>query len=140
MLHTKDFIVDDRIVFVGSQNRDWRALTQIHEIGAVVRNTAPGADFRGGVRLRKVRIIVANWSLREPMQVYLQSLALMPDIEVKYSALRETPQGFIPYARIEHCKPARRRRKRSPPFSSATGMGQVHRIEPGGHYAPPRVD
>ena len=212
VLHAKFFIVDDHIVFVGSQNWDWRALTQIHEIGAVVRSTRLARTFTGAfdfdwhlaahpdlpaarklaqrppdfapvtaqdplvieqdgapltisagfsphalmpdwldpelpqllalingaqhtldiqvmtlsafkdfgprgwwspldaalrnaaARGVKVRIIVANWSLREPDQAYLKSLALMPGIEVKYSALPEAPQGFIPYARVEHCK------------------------------------
>lgn len=213
VLHAKYFIVDGHTVFVGSQNWDWRALSQIHEIGAVVRNerlartfdaafefdwrlagdpnlpaaakrALQPADFapvttqdpviigqpgsapislfpafsppalnptwleqeqpqlvrfidsaqhtldiqvmtlsafkdygpRGwwpaldsalrdaAARGVKVRIIVADWALREPMQAYLQSLALMPGIAVKYSALPEAPQGFIPYARVEHCK------------------------------------
>jgi phosphatidylserine/phosphatidylglycerophosphate/cardiolipin synthase-like enzyme len=213
VLHAKYFVVDGEAVFVGSQNWDWRALTQIHEIGAVVRNTrlahtfeaafdfewalAADPDLPAAVRravlppdfspvtaqdpividqpdgkplvisaafsppallpiwldreepqllqfvrgaqhsldiqvmtlsafkdygpagwwapldaaLRdaaargvKVRIIVADWALREPMQAYLKSLALMPGIEVKYSALPEAPRGFIPYARVEHCK------------------------------------
>ncbi len=280
VLHAKYFIVDDRIVFVGSQNWDWRALSQIHEIGAVVRNArlahtfeaafdfdwqlaadpdmtaaarrvAQPPDFapvtardpivieqaaspplsvfpafsppamspawldreqpqlvrfidgaehtldiqvmtlsafkdygpRGwwpaldsalrdaAARGVRVRIIVANWSLREPMQAYLKSLALMPGIEVKYSALPEAPQGFIPYARVEHCKYAV-----ADGCASYIGTGNwswsyfattvdaslfiagpgpahtltdiferdwngpyVHRIEPGDHYAPPRV-
>lgn len=33
ILHAKYWIVDGRITFVGSQNFDWRALTQIHETG-----------------------------------------------------------------------------------------------------------
>lgn len=45
VLHAKYFIVDDRIVFVGSQNWDWRALSQIHEIGAVVRNARLAHTF-----------------------------------------------------------------------------------------------
>ena len=279
VLHAKFFIVDGETVFVGSQNWDWRALTQIHEIGAVVRSTrlaqtflaafdfdwhlaahpdlpsarklaqqppdfapvtaqdplvieqdgAPlvisagfsprtlmpdwldpelpqllalvnGAqhtldiqvmtlsafkDFgpRGwwapldaalrnaAARGVKVRIIVADWALREPMQAYLKSLALMPNISVKYSALPEAPQGFIPYARVEHCKyavaddrmsyigtgnwswsyfattvdaslfitgkaPAQ---TLSAIFNRDWNGPYVQRIEPGGHYAPPRV-
>ena len=213
VLHAKYFIVDGETIFVGSQNWDWRALSQIHEIGAVVRNerlartfeaafafdwrlagdpnlpaaakrALQPADFapvtaqdpviigqpgsapislfpafsppalnpawleqeqpqlvrfidsaqhtldiqvmtlsafknygpRGwwpaldnalrdaAARGVKVRIIVADWSLHEPMQAYLKSLALMPGIAVRYSSLPEAPQGFIPYARVEHCK------------------------------------
>lgn len=279
VLHAKYFIVDGETVFVGSQNWDWRALTQIHEIGAVVRNTRLAKTFEAAfdfdwrlaadpnlaaakralqppdfapvtaldpiiieqpgsapislfpafsppamspvwldqeqpqlvrfidgaqhtldiqvmtlsafkdygprgwwpaldsalrnaaARGVKVRIIVANWSLREPMQAYLKSLALMPGIEVKYSALPEAPQGFIPYARVEHCKYAVADDRVSTigtgnwswsyfattvdaslfiagkaPAQTLTAIFErdwngpyVHRIEPGGHYAPPRV-
>jgi phosphatidylserine/phosphatidylglycerophosphate/cardiolipin synthase-like enzyme len=52
----------------------------------------------------KVRIIVADWSLHEPAQAYLKSLAVLPGIEVKFSRLPQAPRGFIPYARVEHCK------------------------------------
>lgn len=213
ILHAKYFIVDDSIVFVGSQNWDWRALTQIHEIGARIENkrfartfeavfdfdwhlaahpNLPRAeqyavkppdfapvtegnpvilhDATGSVAIAfpafsppslvprwvdyeqpklvhliesarhtlriqvmtlssliyygprgywkeidnairdvaargvKIRIIVANWALRQPMQQYLKSLALLPNITVKFSSLPEAPQGFIPYARVEHCK------------------------------------
>ena len=213
VLHAKYFIVDDSIVFVGSPNWDWRALSQIHEIGVRINNRRFARTFeavynfewklaghpdlpralRAAVRppafspvtegnpvilhngqgdvavafpafsppslipkwvnteqpalvrliesaqhtLRiqvmtlsalihygprgywkevdnavrdaaargvKVKIIVANWSLRRPVQAYLKSLAVLPNITVKFSALPPAPEGFIPYARVEHCK------------------------------------
>jgi phospholipase D3/4 len=52
----------------------------------------------------QVRIIVADWALREPMQAYLKSLAVIPNVTVKFSQLPPSPQGFIPYARVEHAK------------------------------------
>lgn len=213
VLHAKYFIVDDNSVFVGSPNWDWRALSQIHEIGVHIINRRFARTFeavfdfdwhlashpdlpkaeRAAVRppdfapvtegnpvilhdehgsvavafpafsppslvprwvdneqpslvrliesathtlriqvmtisalihygpkgywpaidnaLRdaaargvKVEIIVANWALRWPMQEYLKSLAVLPNITVKFSALPPAPQGFIPYARVEHCK------------------------------------
>ena len=213
VLHAKYFIVDDSIVFVGSPNWDWRALSQIHEIGVRINNRRFARTFeavynfewklaghpdlpralRAAVRppafspvteghpvilhngqgdmavafpafsppslipkwvnteqpalvrliesaqhtLRiqvmtlsalihygprgywkevdnavrdaaargvKVKIIVANWSLRWPVQAYLKSLAVLPNITVKFSALPIAPEGFIPYARVEHCK------------------------------------
>lgn len=213
VLHAKYMVVDDAMVFIGSQNWDWRALDQIHEIGARMRNARfartvdavfdfdwriaadpdlPKAAKRAlqapafapvtsqdpvvldagsgdpviafpafspptlmphwGTReqpalvhmietsqhtldiqvmtlsairhygpkgwwpaldtaLRdaaargvSVRIIVADWALREPMQAYLKSLAVMPGISVKFSRLPQAPQGFIPYARVEHAK------------------------------------
>lgn len=212
VLHAKYMVVDDRSVFVGSQNWDWRAMNQIHEIGAYIRNArfartftaAFDFDWRlaahpdlpraernamrqpefapvtsldpvilksGGepviafpafsppalmphwvtqeqptlvrmirgcqheLRIQvmtfsaihhygpkgwwpqvdaairdaaargvKVHIIVANWAMREPMQAYLKSLAVLPNITVKFSSLPPAPQGFIPYARVEHAK------------------------------------
>ena len=213
VLHAKYMIVDDLRVFVGSQNWDWRALDQIHEIGAEVTDrrfartfaaafdldwriaagqslpqamqaAASPMDFapvtvddpvvldRGGAdplvvfpafsppgmspvaltqeqpalvrlirharrRLRiqvmtlsaierhgatgywheidgalrdaaargvAVHIIVADWALDEPMQAYLKSLAVLPGIVVKFSVVPPAKAGFIPYARVEHCK------------------------------------
>jgi phosphatidylserine/phosphatidylglycerophosphate/cardiolipin synthase-like enzyme len=51
-----------------------------------------------------VRIIVGDWSLGEPMQSYLKSLASLPNITVKFSRVPPSPSGFIPYARVEHAK------------------------------------
>lgn len=213
VLHAKYMVVDGRSVFVGSQNWDWRALEQIHEIGARIDNprfaqtfdatfdfdwqlagdpSLPKAAVRAALpptfapataedpvlldagsddpliafpafsppalmpgwvsaeqpalvqmidasrqvlriqvmtlsairqygpkgwwpeldtalrnaaaRGVQVRIIVADWALREPMQSYLKSLAVLPNITVKFSRLPPSPQGFIPYARVEHAK------------------------------------
>lgn len=213
VLHAKYMVVDDESVFIGSQNWDWRALEQIHEIGARIRNerfaktveasfefdwqlaghpdlpkAAEAAqvspDFTpvtednpvvlqdGGsspitafpafsppslmpawvsseevalihminasqhvMRIQvmtlsairhfgakgwwsdldtairdaaargvDVRIIVGDWSLGEPMQSYLKSLASLPNITVKFSRVPPSPSGFIPYARVEHAK------------------------------------
>ncbi|XP_069008094.1 5'-3' exonuclease PLD4 [Embiotoca jacksoni] len=38
VLHTKFWIVDRKHVFIGSANMDWRALTQVKELGVVVYN------------------------------------------------------------------------------------------------------
>lgn len=213
VLHAKYMIIDDADVFVGSQNLDWRAIDQIHEIGARITDTRFAATFEatfdftwklaadpdlpkaaiaaakppafapvtaedpvildaGGddplvafpafsppammprwlsseqsallrmidasrqvLRIQvmtlsgyrdfgpkgywppidnalrdaaargvQVRIIVADWSLHEPAQAYLKSLAVLPGITVKFSRLPQAPEGFIPYARVEHCK------------------------------------
>ena len=213
VLHAKYMVVDMTDVFVGSQNWDWRALNEIHEIGARIRSrrfaqtfdatfdfdwqlagdpatprrqnaTATSLAFApvtatdpellhvaddsplvvfpafspaslmpdwvtaeeaalveliGGaqhvVRIQvmtlsalrgygekgwwapidtalrdaaargvEVHIIVADWALHEPMQGYLKSLSLMPNITVKFSRVPPSPAGFIPYARVEHAK------------------------------------
>lgn len=213
VLHAKYMVVDGTSVFVGSQNWDWRALDQIHEIGARINNPRFAQTFEaafefdwqlarqpdlpkaaeravappsfqpvtamdpvlldaGGndplvafpafsppslmprwisaeqpalvnmieasqhtLRIQvmtlsairqfgphgwwanidtavrdaaargvQVRIIVADWALREPMQAYLKSLAVLPNVGVRYSQLPPSPRGFIPYARVEHAK------------------------------------
>lgn len=213
VLHAKYMVIDGRSVFVGSQNWDWRALTEIHEIGARIvdprfaqtfdaafdfdwrlaadpnlpkaaeramhppafapvteqdpvllhdaggetvtafpafsppsmiphwvtpeqpalvrmidgaqhvfrlqvmtlsairhygpRGWWPAIDTAlrdAAARGVQVRIIVADWALREPMQSYLKSLAALPGITVKFSHLPPSPRGFIPYARVEHAK------------------------------------
>ncbi|MFT9091670.1 MAG: phospholipase D-like domain-containing protein, partial [Gluconacetobacter sp.] len=45
VLHAKFMIIDGRQVFVGSQNWDWRALEEIHEIGAAIEDTAIAGSF-----------------------------------------------------------------------------------------------
>lgn len=45
VLHAKYFIVDGKAVFVGSQYWDWHALTQIHEMRAVVRKQRLAKTF-----------------------------------------------------------------------------------------------
>jgi phosphatidylserine/phosphatidylglycerophosphate/cardiolipin synthase-like enzyme len=213
VLHAKYMVIDGQDVFVGSQNWDWRALEEIHEIGARIHNARIGQTFaaafefdwelaqnpdlpkaaiaalkppsfapataeapvlvnettseplivfpafsppslmphwvtpeqRALVRLIEssqrdlriqvmdfsaireygpkgwwgeidsalrdaaargvhVNVIVADWALREPMQAYLKSLAVLPNIAVKFSHLPPSPNGFIPYARVEHVK------------------------------------
>uniref|UniRef100_A0A8C3W0T5 spleen exonuclease n=1 Tax=Catagonus wagneri TaxID=51154 RepID=A0A8C3W0T5_9CETA len=38
VLHSKFWVVDGRHVYVGSANMDWRSLTQVKELGAVIHN------------------------------------------------------------------------------------------------------
>ncbi|KAM4590433.1 5'-3' exonuclease PLD3 [Fundulus diaphanus] len=38
VLHTKFWVVDKKHIYVGSANMDWRSLTQVKELGAVVYN------------------------------------------------------------------------------------------------------
>ncbi|CAD5232320.1 unnamed protein product [Bursaphelenchus xylophilus] len=38
ILHTKFWIIDDRDLYLGSANHDWRALTQVKEMGVLIRD------------------------------------------------------------------------------------------------------
>ncbi|XP_063238049.1 5'-3' exonuclease PLD3-like isoform X2 [Bacillus rossius redtenbacheri] len=59
VLHTKFWIVDDRHLYVGSANMDWRSLTQVKELGAVVYNcTCIVSDA--------LKLFDVYWSLGEP--------------------------------------------------------------------------
>ncbi|HEX7814598.1 phospholipase D-like domain-containing protein [Dyella sp.] len=213
VLHAKYMVVDGHSVFVGSQNWDWRALEQIHEIGARINDERTARTFDAAFELDwnaagkpdqgliakslvrpldfppvtaadpaiihdqdgssltlypafsppgltphaltaeepalvqmiqgsqhtlrvqvmtlsairhfgpkgwwssvdtamrdaaargvKVRIILADWALQDDMQAYLKSLAVLPNVAVKFTQLPPSPQGFIPYARVEHAK------------------------------------
>ena len=205
VLHAKYFLVDDDVFYVGSQNFDWRALGQIHELGVLVRHPGLAADARriyeldwtiagGGryaatndpqagladlpkhrvtladgstvealvaasprdllpagvpwdlpllvemidaardsvhlqllsygvtdrekrlfddldralkraaVRGAKVRIILSNWSKRKYSLPWIKGLALLPNIEVRFTNIPDHPDGFIPFGRVEHPK------------------------------------
>ena len=205
VLHAKYFLVDDDIFYVGSQNFDWRALGQIHELGVLVKHPglaadarrvfehdwviSSGAEFnalpaavkslaecskqkvtlaggdtvealitaspqkvlpgdipwdlplmielidsaadsvhvqllsygvtdrerrlfddldralrRAAVRGAKVRIILSNWAKSRYAVPWITSLAAIRDIEIRFINIPEHPDGFIPFARVEHAK------------------------------------
>ncbi len=206
VLHAKGMIVDGDRFFLGSQNWDWRALTHIHEFGAVVEQpdltaalaaifasdfaaaggepvTTPCHDApdtaswstsralrlpsgeeceavlaasprfglpahvpwdlpllvetidaardslhlqmlsydpseRGGTywpildsalraaaaRGVSVRLIFSNWAKRASSLKDIQSLAVLPNIEVRFTNLPAWSGGFVPFARVDHAK------------------------------------
>ena len=63
VLHAKYFLVDDDLLYVGSQNWDWRALSQIRELGALVRHRDLATELR--------RIFDLDWRLARGEQVDL---------------------------------------------------------------------
>jgi len=201
--HAKFMVVDDREMFVGSQNLDWRALKHIHELGARVRDprisdvyrsvfeadwqaaagAAPparelpeatraafpvrlvqqpgdtvevvptfsprghipdpslwdldhivrlldsareevvvqalsyglgrGADRdstldqalrRAAARGVRIRLLISDWEADNARIGDLQRLAEVPGIEAKLSSVPDWSGGYIPFARVEHCK------------------------------------
>lgn len=55
VLHAKYMLLDDDSFFVGSQNWDWRALDQIHELGVLVREPELARQLR--------RVYAMDWAL-----------------------------------------------------------------------------
>jgi phosphatidylserine/phosphatidylglycerophosphate/cardiolipin synthase-like enzyme len=208
VLHAKYFLIDDDGLYLGSQNFDWRALGEIHEMGVLVRDRAlaaqarrifdldwgiaggaptaaasapevrptfanltsvpltgpngdgaravlaaspPGAALPEGVpwdlpllvemmdaardsvhlqllsygvsdregrqfedldsalrraagRGAKVRIILSDWAATKYALPCLKSLSAVPGVEVRLTSIPQHPDGFIPYARVEHAK------------------------------------
>ncbi|XP_048378320.1 5'-3' exonuclease PLD3 isoform X1 [Stegostoma tigrinum] len=47
VLHTKFWIVDRKHVYIGSANMDWRSLTQVKELGAIIFNCSQLAEDLG---------------------------------------------------------------------------------------------
>ena len=59
------------------------------------------AAARRGVR---VRLIVSDWEVGGRGEADLRALAGTPGIEVRISHVPEWSRGYIPFARVEHCK------------------------------------
>ena len=59
---------------------------------------------RSAKRGVKVRMLVADWQKGTTAVSALRDLAAVPNIEVAFSVIPEWPGGYIPFARVEHCK------------------------------------
>jgi len=99
--HAKFFIVDGREVYVGSQNFDWRSLSQIHEVGARVKSERAARDFS--------LVFEGDWALaggadpknifsvkpKKPLNSKNPEAALVRGAAVS-CRLAFNPSGFIP--------------------------------------------
>jgi len=52
----------------------------------------------------KVKLVVSDWEIGGRGEPDLRALAATPGIEVKISQVPEWSRGYIPFARVEHCK------------------------------------
>jgi len=59
---------------------------------------------RAAQRGVKVRLIVSDWEKGSPAVAALKELAALANIEVAFTAIPEWTGGYIPFARVEHCK------------------------------------
>ncbi len=67
---------------------------------AVLDNAIRDAAVRGG----RVQLLVSHWNTDEPAIRHLQSLAVLPNIEVRIASIPESKDGPIPFARVLHSK------------------------------------
>jgi len=63
-------------------------------------NALREAAVRGVV----VNLLVSDWNISADELPYLQSLDILPNINLKISSIPEYSAGYIPFARVEHCK------------------------------------
>lgn len=66
VLHTKFWIIDRRHVFIGSANMDWRALTQVKELGVAVYNCSSLAEDLHKIFMSYWEMGLPNSSLPQP--------------------------------------------------------------------------
>ncbi|NOQ97263.1 MAG: hypothetical protein GQ561_03785, partial [Calditrichae bacterium] len=66
--------------------------------------TLDNALRKAAARGVQVRMIVSNWNTRKYDIPHLKSLQLLSNIEIRISTIPEYSGGFVPYARVEHCK------------------------------------
>jgi phosphatidylserine/phosphatidylglycerophosphate/cardiolipin synthase-like enzyme len=99
--HAKFFIVDGREAYVGSQNFDWRSLSQIHELGARIKSERAAKDLgaifevdwalAGGAEAKKA----LSAGSEKPLNSAHAEAAAVRGEAVNYS-LAFSPPGFIP--------------------------------------------
>ncbi len=59
---------------------------------------------RAAARGVAVKLLVSDWAKVTPKIECLKSLEVLPNVEVKLSTIPLWSGGFVPYARVEHCK------------------------------------
>ncbi|MBN2400107.1 MAG: phospholipase [Candidatus Aminicenantes bacterium] len=89
VLHAKYFIVDDREIFIGSQNFDWRSLSHIQETGLHIRDPIFAKALQ--------RIFEADWEFSGGDQDAYQKLAReAPLLFPEDACLLASPKPFNP--------------------------------------------
>ncbi|HWQ81929.1 MAG TPA: phospholipase D-like domain-containing protein [Ignavibacteria bacterium] len=51
-----------------------------------------------------IKIIFSDWAIKKGATEQIQSLSQVPGIEIKFSTIPQYSGGYIPYARVQHCK------------------------------------
>ena len=99
----------DRDVLVGRLNAaQHEIVAQFLSYGVGGRNNADStlhkALIAAAARGVKVKLIVSDWEIGGRGEPDIRALAATPGIEVKVSQVPDWSRGYIPFARVEHCK------------------------------------
>ena len=83
----------------------------VHTVSVHVMSYSAAGDFELDAALRRadargvrIRLLVANWSLGQSRLPALRVLQALPNTEVRFTVIPQHSSGFIPFARVEHCK------------------------------------
>jgi len=52
----------------------------------------------------EIKIIFPDWAIRDIATDFIKELSKVENIKIKFSSIPEYSGGFIPYARVDHCK------------------------------------
>ncbi|XP_041827494.1 5'-3' exonuclease PLD4 [Melanotaenia boesemani] len=108
VLHSKFWIVDRKHVFIGSANMDWRALTQVKELGVVVYNCSSLAKDLHKIFLSYWEMGHPNSSLPQPWPAKFDTtinkhhpLLVKADNTSSSLYLAGSPPSFCPPSRTQ---------------------------------------
>lgn len=57
-----------------------------------------------GNRGIKIKLLTSHWALKEIPLPFVQSLSVIPNVEVKYMDIPTLGKYFLPFSRVHHCK------------------------------------
>ncbi|MDO9694112.1 MAG: phospholipase D-like domain-containing protein [Candidatus Latescibacteria bacterium] len=66
--------------------------------------TLDAALRRAAARGVQVKVILSNWAKRASALPHIKSLAVLDNVEVRFTNIPQWSGGFIPFARVEHPK------------------------------------
>ncbi len=102
-----DVEIDDLLKVVNAAKRTIRGQVMTYalaEYGSPRWTALDSALRAAAARGVKVDLVFADWAMGGRADADIKALAKTPNISVKISSLPEASTGFIPYARVEHCK------------------------------------
>ena len=67
-------------------------------------STVHRALLAAAARGVQVKLLVSDWEVGGKGEADLHALAATPNVEVRISRIADWSRGYIPFARVEHCK------------------------------------